>query len=308
MYKKMKKSLMKNIIFSISIINLIFNSFAVFAQSIENHCYVTLYLKTDDEKIERAKFYQSAREKLKVEFTLLIFKDNGSSFGKKYYAVYNKEKDAWSIKLPYGMYRFRTEHVGFDDYRKTVVCEQPTLIIEENLKIENLAYTYEDGKKYNYIKGGIEFSETVIVHFKGGTPDENKAFLETFQHEKIQKLRYINAFFLTLNLSNQEPLPEILIRETYGDAPLGEGYYFGDAITGTIEKLMENPNVSYANPTFIFPKKDIQVLSTKDFATIPGLTNTLKNRKPDEPMRLNPDEFEKSDALQQKLLKELEEK
>lgn len=297
---------MKNILSSLLLLAYLFCGNAAFAQGEDDFCYVTLKLKAADEKIERARFYQSARENIKVEFTQIIFKNGANSFGKKYFATYNKEKNAWTARLPKGEYRFRTQHIGFDDYRETVECKQPTLIMEKELKVKNLSYTYENGRKYDYIRGGIEFSETIVVHFKSGTPDENNAFLETFPFEKVQKLRYTNSFFLTLNLANQESLPEILIREALDDEPLNEGFYFGDAITKTIEKLMENPNVKYAEPSFVFPKQSIEVLSKKDFSTVESMTGKLKDRNADEPKRLNPDEFEKSDELQQKLLRELE--
>lgn len=273
----------------------------------DDFCYITLYLKTDDEKTERAKFFQIARENIKVEFTRITFRGGSSNFGQRYYAAYNREKDAWTLKVPKGMYRFRTQHPGFEGHRESIECEQPMLVLKKNLKVLKLPYTYEKGKKYDYIRGGIEFSETIVVHFRSGTADENKAFLEGFPHEKVQKLRYVNAFFLTLNLSNQESLPEILIREALGDDALGEGFYFGDAITEIIEKIMENQNVKYADPTFVFSKNNIETLSAKDFSSNAGLTNAIKNRNPDEAKRLNPDDFKKSDALLQKQLRELEE-
>ena len=286
---------------------LVFNFNLSAQQANEDYCYITLYLKADNEEIESAKFYIISRENIKVEFTKIVFTNGGSSFGKSYIANYNKEKDAWTARLPKGMYRFRTQHPGFENLRESLDCEKPMVIIERKLRAEKLPYTYDMGRKYNYIRGGIEFSETIVVHFNSGTPDENKTFLEGFPHEKIQKIKYINAFFLTLNLSSQESLAEILLRETLGDEPLGEGFYFGDAITETIEKLMENPNVSYANPTFVFPKNSIRELSINDFSNVQGLTSDLKNRYPDEPKKLKPEDFKKSAALIKKQLRELEE-
>jgi hypothetical protein len=98
------------------------------------------------------------------------------------------------------------------------------------------------------------------------------------------------------------------MRETYGDEPLAEGFYFGDAVTKTIEKIIENPNVNYADPSFIFSKNNLQVLSAKDFSNKNSLINELKSRNPDEALRLNPNDFKKSDELIQKELRELEEK
>ena len=272
----------------------------------DNLCYITISLDSDDERVERAKFYNIARENIKVEFTRITFKNGESNFGKRYYAVYNSEKNAWTVKVPKGMYRFRTQHPGFESFRESTECEQPTLTIKKTLKALSLPYTFDKGQKYDYIRGGIEFSETIVVHFKTGTPDENKAFLETFPHEKIQKIRFTNAFLLTLNLANQESLPEILIRESFGDDALNEGFYFGDAITQTIEKIIENPNVKYADPSFVFPKNNIELLSAKDFSNKNSLINELKSRNPDEAKRINPNDFKKSDELIQKELRELE--
>jgi len=272
----------------------------------ENLCYISLSMRPDDERVERAKFYSIARENIKVEFSSIVFKNGESNFGKRYYAEYNNEKDIWTAKVPTGIYRFRTKHPGFESFRETIECEQPTLKIDKTLKALSLPYTFEKGQKYDYIRGGIEFSETVVVHFKAGTADENKAFLETFPHEKIQKIRFINAFLLTLNLANQESLPEILVRETFGDSPLSEGFYFGDAITQTIEKIIENPNVAYCDPSFVFEKNNIEVLSAKDFSNKNSLIDELKSQNPDQAKRLNPTDFKKSDELIQKELRELE--
>jgi len=272
----------------------------------DNLCYISLSMRPDDERVERAKFYNIARENIKVEFTRIIFKNGESNFGKRYYAEYNSDKNMWAAKVPKGMYRFRTQHPGFESFRETIECEQPVLNIKKTLKALSLPYTFDKGQKYDYIRGGIEFSETVVVHFKAGSADENKAFLETFPHEKIQKIRFINAFLLTLNLANQESLPEILVRETFGDEPLSEGFYFGDAITQIIEKIIENPNVAYADPSFVFSKNNIETLSAKDFSNKNSLINELKSRNPDEAKRLNPSDFKKSDELIQKELRELE--
>jgi hypothetical protein len=273
-----------------------------------NLCYLTLFMTADDEKVERAKFYNIARENIKVEFSRIVFKNGESNYGKRYYATYNSDKNAWTAIVPKGMYRFRTQHLGFDNFRETIECEMPTLTIKKTLKTSSLPYTFDKGQKYDYIRGAIEFSETIVVHFKSGAADENKAFLESFPHEKIQKIRFINSFLLTLNLANQESLPEILMRETYGDEPLAEGFYFGDAVTKTIEKITENPNVNYADPSFIFSKNNLQILSAKDFSNKNWLINELKSRNPDEALRLNPNDFKKSDELIQKELRDLEEK
>jgi hypothetical protein len=96
------------------------------------------------------------------------------------------------------------------------------------------------------------------------------------------------------------------MRETFGDEPLGEGFYFGDAITQIIEKIIENPNVKYADPSFVFSKNNIELLSAKDFSNKGSLINELKSRNPDEAKRLNPEDFKKSDELIQKELRELE--
>ena len=297
------KHAMKNIFLLLPILLFISNNLK--AQE-DNLCYISLSMKSEDERVVRAKFFNIARENIKVEFTRIVFKNGESNYGKRYYATYNFDKDSWTAKVPKGLYRFRTQHPGFESFRETVECEQPILSITKTLKALSLPYTFDKGEKYDYIRGGIEFSETIVVHFKGGTADENKAFLETFPHEKIQKIRFINAFFLTLNLANQESLPEILVRETFGDEPLSEGFYFGDAITQVIEKIIENPNVAYADPSFVFQKNNIQILSAKDFSNKSSLIDELKSQNPDEAKRLNPADFKKSDELIQKELRELE--
>ena len=283
-------------------------SFQLSAQGEEDYCYINFQLKAANDAMSRARFFEQARKEVKVEFTEYIFRNGQSDFGKKYSAYYNAEKDLWTARIPRGIYQLRTQHIGFNSITKIIEFTQEELDLEETLQTDSLPYCYEDGKKFNYIKGGIEFSETILVYFRSGDPAENMAFLEeSFVIEKVQKMRHINAFILTLSLSSQVTLAEILYRQALGDELLPEGYYFGDAITKAIETLQYNPSVSYANPTYIFTPSRIETLKKSDFSTLDALLTNVKNRKSDLPKKLNSNDFEKSDALEQKLLKKLEE-
>ncbi len=283
-------------------------SLQLFAQGEEEYCYLTIELKSGNEEMSMARYFEQARREIKVEFAEYIYRAGQSDFGKRYEAVYNDEKDAWTIRLPAGLYQMRTQHIGFKPITELVETGAKELAIQKKLSVDSLPYTYENGQAYNYIKGGMQFSETLIVYFRAGEPDENKAYLEeTFAPEKVQKIKYSNAFFLTLNLKSQVTLAEILYRQTLGDDLLPEGYYFGDAVTKAIETLQYNENVRYANPTFILDKEAAEVLQKGDFSTVNGLLSALKDRRPDEPKNLNPNDFEKSDGLKQKLLRKLEE-
>lgn len=279
-----------------------------FAQGEEDYCYVSLQLKSSSETMTMARFFAQARKEVKVEFTEYIFRGGQSDFGKRYPAYYNEEKDLWTTRVPRGIYQLRTQHIGFNSVTEIVELKAGEMDLERQLKVDSLPYCYENGKKFDYIRGGIEFSESILVYFRSGDPAENKAYLEeTFTVEKVQKMRYTNGFILTLSLMSQVTLAEILYRQALGDELLPEGYYFGDAITKVIETLQYNPNINYANPTYIFPKDKVEVLKTTDFSTLDALLANVKDRKSEQPKKIHPDDFEKSDALKQKLLKKLEE-
>jgi hypothetical protein len=283
-------------------------SSSLFAQ-LDEFCYLDIKLKPAQEKMVYAKYYDKARADIKVELIEYSFDGGKTDFGKTYKAEYNKKKDLWQIRVPKGWYLLRSKHIGFKAVKQILEVKKMKEEVESRLELEGeLPYTYKDGSTYTYIKGGIEFSETIIVFFKSGTPEENKGFLEeTFAAEKVQKLKYSNAFFLTLNLKNQEPLPEVLIRKSMGDVPLHEGFYFGESITKAIETLLNNPNVDYANPSFIVPKSAPTELKLVDYGSVGGMIADFQNQKPEQPKFLNLDDFEKSDALKNKLLQQLEE-
>jgi hypothetical protein len=279
----------------------------LFAQSIgENLCQLVIKLDSDQEMVQKARYHQSAKEQIRVELYNLVFKNGNSSYGKKTLVAYNKEKDAWILTLPYGMYYFRTEHIGFDNFNETIELDQPNFTLEKKLSTGKLPYCYENGKKFNYIKGGIEFSETIVVHFKAGTMEENKAFLETFPYESIQKLRFVNSFLLTLNLKNQESLAEILIRESWNDPTLTEGFFIGEEITEIIEKISSNPNVKYANPSFIYPKEKVQILDMRDYNSRISIINDLRATETSKVKRLNSKDFEQTEELKLKLSRVME--
>ena len=285
----------------------LFNASIVLSQkNNENNSLLTIQLKVEDEKVERARYYQKARSEIKIELIKLVFENGTTSFGKKYSAAYNPETDDWSVDLPKGLYNFRTQHIGFDNYNESVEISRQNSILERPLTVQQLPKSYENGDTFNYIKGGVEFSETVIVHFKAGTPDENLAFLSAFPNENVQKLRFCNSFLLTLNIKNQESLAEVLLRQTYGDEPINEGYYIGDEVNKYLGEILKNPNVKGVEATYVYPEKDITVLTKNDFPKLNNLLRELKNHNSEEPKRLKTDEIEKTQNLKDKLLKTME--
>jgi hypothetical protein len=285
----------------------LFNTSIVLSQkNNENNSLLTIQLKVEDEKVERARYYQKARSEIKIELIKLVFENATTSFGKKYSAVYNPETDDWSVDLPKGLYNFRTQHIGFDNYNESVEISRQNSILERPLTVQQLPKSYENGDTFNYIKGGVEFSETVIVHFKAGTADENMAFLSAFPNENVQKLRFCNSFLLTLNIKNQESLAEVLLRQTYGDDAINEGYYIGDEVNKYLGEILKNPNVKGVEATYVYPEKDIAVLTKNDFPKLNNLLRELKNHSSEEPKRLKTDEIEKTQNLKDKLLKTME--
>ena len=56
----------------------------LFAQSIgENLCQLVIKLDSDQEMVQKARYYQSAKEQIRVELYNLVFKNGNSSYGKK---------------------------------------------------------------------------------------------------------------------------------------------------------------------------------------------------------------------------------
>jgi len=289
-----------NVILSVLFVLLI-PPLSIFAQNYQ----VRLKLIPDNERIEQAKFYEKSLEEIKVELILYSFDEGVSKFGSSYIASFNPSNQIWTIEAPAGLYMLRTHHIGFIDYRETLELDAD-MEIERPLSANQLPYCYHNGSKFEYIKGSMEFSETIWVQFKSGSTEENLAFLQEFPHENVQKLRFVNQFLITCNIQSQETIAEILLRQTMNDPVYSEGYFIGDQITRIIEKIMANPNVQFANPSYIYPSQLIQKVSKKDFSTLASLQKEIKERREELPKQYILEEFEKTEELKLKLLKAAE--
>ena len=74
----------------------------------------------------------------------------------------------------------------------------------------------------------------------------------------------------------------------------------------TEEEILKNPNVKTVEATYVYPEKDITVLTKSDFPKLNNLLRELMDQNSEEPKRLKTDEIEKTQNLKDKLLKTME--
>lgn len=250
---------------------------------------VVITLKAADDKMETAYGYWEARANAKVQMDMFGFVGNkGKHLYKTFDFKYDEAQDAWLVTLPKGYFELRVESLGFTNINFPFRLEKDHRE-EFLLKVDSTAYTYKDGKKYNYIVGTLNFCETILVEFKGGELEENRTFLSTvlavegMEHLRVlrsQKVRHSNAFLVSLGIDDRTPLNVILHRKMMGLPRIERGYLIGPDVTKAIEMIQANPNVKYANPSFL--------------------------NDPNQTFRKSAD-YTKSEELERKLLKLMEE-
>jgi len=220
---------------------------------------VVISLVVKDKKIETAKNFWESYFTLPVKLNMYGFKGGNRHLYRVFDMQYDPTLDAWQAIVPRGFFELRVESLGFKDIQfplrlKTDFEEEFTL------DVDSLSYTYKHRKRYNYIKGSLLFNETIIVDFNAGDYATNRAFLD--EALAVEGLEYINvrralkmpgrnAFIVTLDIWDTTPLKVILYKKVKDIARTRRGYQIGPHVTKAIELYQANPNVAYANPTFL---------------------------------------------------------
>ena len=219
---------------------------------------VVISLDAANDKIETAKGYWDARANLDVQLDMYGF-IGGKHLAYTFPLAYDQGEDAWVTMAPKGYFELRVNSLGFTDIKYPMRLKEDHRE-EFKLEVDSVLYTYKNRKRYNYIGGTRRFCATLIVQFKEGDPAENRAFLvealalEGLEHLNVlrtQKMRHVNTFLVTLDIADQTPLNLILYRKMTRQSPPERGYVIGPSVTKAIELFQANPNVRFANPSFL---------------------------------------------------------
>lgn len=241
-----------------SLIILFLSYHLAFAQTKKDSIRVVIALDAADDKIERSYGYWEARAALEVKIDMFGYV-GGKHLYKTFDMQYDQNEKAWVVMLPKGYFELRVESLGFTDINYPLRLKKD---FKESfaLKVDSVSYTYKNRKKYSYIPGTLNFNSTVLVQFREGEFADNRAFLmEALEQEGLEhlmvlrshKVRNTNAFLITIGVDDLTPL-NILLHDKLVNKPRVErGYIIGGHITRAIEIFQDNPNVVYANPSFI---------------------------------------------------------
>ena len=244
----------------ILIVSLSFCFFCCAAQSRKDSIRVVIALDAANDKIERSKGYWEQRAALEVKIDMFGFVGGK---GKHLYRTFDMEYDdgenAWVVILPKGYFELRVESLGFTNINYPMRLKKDHRE-EFMLKVDSTSYTYKNRKKYTYIAGTLNFNSTVLVQFKEGEFADNRTFLlealalEGLEHLNVlraHKVRNANAFLITLDIADLTPLNMLLYNKMTHTPKTERGYVIGGNVTRAIEIFQENPNVVYANPSFL---------------------------------------------------------
>ena len=228
------------------------------AQTKKDSIRVVIALDAANDKIERSYGYWEARAALDVKIDMYGFV-GGKHLYKTFDMQYDYDENAWVVMLPKGYFELRIESLGFVDIRFPLRLKKDYRTAFD-LKVDSTSYTYKNRQKYSYIPSTLNFNSTVMVLFKTGEFADNRAFLmealalEGLEHLNVlrsHKVRNANAFLITLDIADQTPLNLLLHDKLINKPPVARGYLIGGQVTKAIEIFQENPNVVYANPSFI---------------------------------------------------------
>jgi hypothetical protein len=228
------------------------------AQSKKDSIRVVIALAAADDKIERSYGYWQARAALEVKVDMYGYV-GGKHLYKTFDMQYDYDENAWVVYLPKGYFELRVESLGFKDIRFPLRLKKDYKS-SFDLQVDSTSYTYKNRQKYSYIPGTLNFNSTVLILFKTGEFADNRAFLtealalEGLEHLNVlrsHKVRNANAFLITLDIADQTPLNILLHDKLVEKPPIERGYKIGGQVTKAIEIFQQNPNVVYANPSFI---------------------------------------------------------
>lgn len=256
---------------------------------------VVIHLNPANDQIELSYGYQQARMDLQPLINMYNLQRGVKTLATQYKMAYDEDEDAWVTKVPWGFYELRVESLGFKDIVYPMRIKKD--VREEfALDVDSTSYSYQDGKRYNYIMGTRHFNNTLIVRFKDeGDPAKYHSFLQAALSEegfeytnvlRIQKMRNTNTFLVNLEVITPIPLNIILYRKVTKQKPIEQGLIMGKAIAQAIEQIQTNPMVVYANPTFIEPSSK-PMLPSSEMAKSAQLERKLLRLMEDDPAVLD---------------------
>lgn len=232
----------------------------VFPLTAQDSVQVIIHLDAANDQIELSSGYQEARSNLDVLINMYNLQRGVKTLAKTYRMRYSNEEEAWVATVPWGFYELNIHSLGFKDINHPMRLKSDYRE-EFALDVDSTSYTYENGKRYDYILGTRHFNSTVVVRFKDeGEPADYRAFLqealalEELPHInvlRVQKMRNTNTFLVNIEVIAQIPLNLLLYRKVTQQKTIEPGYLIGGGLTQAIELFQANPAVVYANPTFI---------------------------------------------------------
>lgn len=216
--------------------------------------YMELRFQVED-SVQRAKGFDSIFYKLRPRLTYVFRNEKWQEVRTlKFYMDFDPKKQCWTAnKLPYGIYELELYDLAFRPVFRQLFLNKDTFQWEQPLPVDTLPYTYQNGKRYQYTRGTMNFAQTFIVYFNDGDPIKNKKTIEKVipEAERIHKMKHHNGFYITIPVPDRTvPISEMFYEQRTGNKRKFEGFYLGDAITSCIMRLQALPNVQYANPTF----------------------------------------------------------
>jgi len=230
-----------------------FNSYA------QDSLRVVISLDAASDDIERAIGFWEARADLDVKLDMYGF-SGGKHLAHSFPMEYDLGEDAWVTKVPKGYFELNVASIGFSPIKFPMRLEKDHRE-EFTLKVDSaLLHCYENGKRYTYIQGALNFSSTLVVKFREGAPAEHFNFLATaltgegFEHlsiSRIQKIQDVTTYLVTLNIADRTPLNIVLYNKMTRKPETERGYLIGSDVTQAIELIQQNSNVAYANPSFL---------------------------------------------------------
>ncbi len=235
---------------------------------------VIVKMVVKDDKIETAKNFWPSYYQLPIKMHMYGFHHgNPKHLYRTFELVYDDDIDAWRTTVPWGFFELEMTTMNFKNILFPMRLKE-NFEEEFTLEVDSLLYTYKDAKPYYYIEGTLNFNETIIVDFKSGDYATNRAFLdealdveglEYINVRRAYKMRGRNAFVVTLDIWDIRSLNTIVRQKVTRHKYRERGYIIGNSITKAIELYQANPNVIYANPSFLETNEEVVFRKSEDY-------------------------------------------
>jgi hypothetical protein len=219
-------------------------------------------------EVKMAKGYSEIYKNLKPKLTYLYFDKYGKrkssySYTPRLDTVQNEW--VWDV-LPFGQMALEVDDIAFKVIRDTLLMNLPVKSWEAQLEIDSVLYTYQDRQQYTYLRGSLLFSQTFVVYFSEGEEIVNRDRIVELIPDaiRVQKMRYGNAFYVTIPTADTRTVDEIIAEQKEGRKRASDAYYLGPTITRYIELLQLEPNVIHVNPTFFHDEREPEMFDPKE--------------------------------------------